>query len=171
MPNTTDGLPYPATTDDVDVAGDIQALAVAVDSTYPTIAQAAAAYRTITDSYTKADVYQKSETYTQAQINAAITARVIPVITGGSKLHYGSAFVQDLAAGGKATITHSAGFTPDQVIATVADLDATIASHKGMVCNVLTDTIDANSFAIRVYNTAGNSIEQGVRVTYVCRQN
>lgn len=171
MPTTTDGLPYPAITDDVDVVGDLEALALAVDGAYPTKAEATALYRTIADSYAKAEVYLKTETYTQAQVNANLTARVVPVITGGSKLHFGTAYVTP-AVGGKATIAHGAGFTPDQVFATAGDTDSAVQARKGMTCNIITDEIGGTNFAVRVYrNDTAASVDSAVRIVYICRQN
>ena len=170
MPNTTDGIPYPSSTDDVDVVGDLEALALAVDGIYPTAAAVAAAYRTIADSYTKSEVYQKSEVFTQAAVTAAINARCAPIITGGSKLHFGT-YYGTPNTGGSLTVPHGAGFSPDQVYAVVGDTDSQTQARKGMTCNVLTDTVGGASFAVRIYrNDTGAAVESAVRITFICRQ-
>jgi hypothetical protein len=154
MPTTTDGIVYPAYTDDPDIPGDMQALAESVDGTYAI----------------------KTDTYTKAQVDTAVNGKLdegdlTNGITGKSRLHIGSASITP-ATGGLATITHGAGFTPDHVICTVSDTDAAVSTAKGLTCNVLWDTLGATTFQVRIYkNTDATGHDQACRVAFICIKN
>jgi hypothetical protein len=89
-------------------------------------------------------------------------------ITGKSQLHFGSV-AGTPGPGGLLTIAHGAPFSPTNILASVQDTDASLTARKGIVCNVVSDTVGGVNFQVRLYrNDNATSHESLCRVTYVC---
>jgi hypothetical protein len=149
---TPSGLPFPSSSDSPDVAGDIEALAFAVDDNFYNKTESDDLYRTKSDSYTK------------GQVDAVTPTQ----LTGVAKLHFGK--VSDTPGSqGRLTISHGAGFTPDAIVVTLQDTDTPLQANGGRVVNVIGGTIDGNTFQVSAFdNDNGAAVTGQITIHYIC---